>query len=67
MDEDARMFRIRNWWMVAQDFDEWKGFLEEAMTQMMMMIMMMMSVWDWFPLSIMKTLGSFRLLAIIPV
>ena len=33
MDEDARMFRIRNCWMMSRDLDEWKGFLEEAKTQ----------------------------------
>ena len=33
VDKDARMFEIRNWWMAAQDHDEWKGFLEKAKTQ----------------------------------
>ena len=33
VDEDARIFRIRDWWMVAQDFDVWKGFLDKAKTQ----------------------------------
>ena len=30
--DDAWMFWIRNWWMVARDRDEWKGFLEETKT-----------------------------------
>ena len=29
MDEDARTFGIRNWWIVARE-DEWKWFLEET-------------------------------------
>ena len=27
VDENARMFGIRNWWMVARDHDDWKGLL----------------------------------------
>ena len=28
VDEDARKFGVRNWWMKALDCDEWIGFLE---------------------------------------
>ena len=33
VDEYARIFGIRNWWMMTRDRDEWKGFLEEVNTQ----------------------------------
>ena len=26
VDEDARMFEIRNWWIMTRDCDVWKGF-----------------------------------------
>ena len=33
VEEDARMFEIRNWWVVKRDHDEWKGLLEESKIQ----------------------------------
>ena len=33
MDEDARIFGIKNCWMVTRDSDERKGFFEEVKTQ----------------------------------
>ena len=32
-DDDARMFGIKDWWMVERDQDEWKGILEEVKIQ----------------------------------
>ena len=42
MDEDAKMFGIRNWWMVPRNRDEWTGFFEEAKIQRIEVPMMMM-------------------------
>jgi len=33
VNEDARIFGIKNSWILAQDRDKWNGFLEEAKTQ----------------------------------
>ena len=30
VDQDAAMFGIRNWWMVARDRDHLKGYFEET-------------------------------------
>ena len=32
MDKDAKMFGIRNYWMMARNLDEWKGFLRRSKT-----------------------------------
>ena len=33
VDEHARMYGVKNWWIVKRDRDEWKGLLEEAKAQ----------------------------------
>jgi len=40
VDEDARMFRIRNWWMVVRDREELKSFLQEVKRSVMQSMMM---------------------------
>ena len=43
-DEDARLFAIRNWWMVERDGEEWRRFLEESKTQKLVLALMIIII-----------------------